>query len=84
MADRLAGESRLALQGVDIPQRIDAALDGKIIRVNRAAAGRLARMRLDERAAVVKPDGLLIGAGRQRVADVRMRQEYSALRTWAS
>jgi hypothetical protein len=31
-------------------------------------------MGLDERAAVVEPDGLLIGAGRQRVADVRMRQ----------
>jgi len=63
----------LSLQRLNISQCIDTALDRIVLRVDGAAPGRFPRMGFDQHAAMVEPDRLLIGAGRQELADVSAR-----------
>ena len=73
-----AGDARtvcvgLRLQGLDIAQGVDAALDGIVVWVDRTAARWLTGMGFDEDAAVVEADQLGVGAGRQAAADLGVR-----------
>ena len=78
-ADGLAVLGSLALEAVGIAQRVSALVRREVARVDGAAAGRLPRVGLHERAAVVEAQERAVVAGAQLLADEARRQRVERL-----